>query len=88
MAQQILETELAQTLVSTLNLEGMDAQSIDPTAPLFGGALGLDSIDLLELALTISKKYGFELRSDDANNRHIFSCLRNLADHVQAHRTR
>lgn len=88
MVQQTLEAELAQTLVTTLNLEDIDAQSIDPTAPLFGGSLGLDSIDVLELALTISKKYGFELRSDDSNNRHIFACLRNLADHVQAHRTR
>lgn len=86
--QQTLETEVAQTLVSALNLEGISAESIDPVAPLFGGDLGLDSIDALELALAISKKYGFELRSDDANNRQIFSSLRSLAAHVQANRTR
>ncbi len=88
MVQQALESELAQTLVSALNLDSVSAESIDPVAPLFGGSLGLDSIDALELALVISKKYGFELRSDDANNRHIFSSLRNLAEHVQAHRSR
>lgn len=88
MVQQSLETELAETLVYALNLEGVSAASIDPVAPLFGGSLGLDSIDALELALAISKKYGFELRSDDANNRHIFSSLRNLAAHVQAQRSR
>ena len=86
--QQPLETELAQTLISALNLDGITAEGIDPTEPLFGGSLGLDSIDALELALAISKQYGFELRSDDANNRHIFASLRNLAEHVKAHRTR
>ena len=86
--QQALESELAQLLVSALNLDGVEPASIDPAAPLFGGALGLDSIDALELALALSKKYGFELRSDDANNRHIFSSLRQLAEYVQQHRTR
>jgi acyl carrier protein len=88
MVQQALESELAQTLISALNLDGVTAESIDPTAPLFGGPLGLDSIDALELALVISKKYGFELRSDDANNRQILGSLRNLAEHVHAHRSR
>jgi acyl carrier protein len=88
MVQQALESELAQTLVAALNLDGVTAESIDPVAPLFGGSLGLDSIDALELALVISRKYGFELRSDDANNRVIFSSLRNLAEHVHAHRLR
>ena len=86
--QQPLETELAHTLVSALNLEDVSAETIDPLAPLFGGPLGLDSIDALELALAISKQYGFELRSDDANNRQIFSSLRSLAAHVAANRTR
>lgn len=86
--QQALETELAQTLVSALNLDGINAETIDPESPLFGGSLGLDSIDALELALVISKKYGFELRSDAANNRHIFASLRQLAEYVKTHRTR
>ncbi|HKQ30128.1 MAG TPA: phosphopantetheine-binding protein, partial [Burkholderiales bacterium] len=48
--------------------------------------LGLDSIDALELALAISNKYGFKLRSDDENNKQIFSSLRALARHVEQHR--
>jgi len=86
--QQALETELAQTLVSALNLQDIDPASINPETPLFGTELGLDSIDALELALTVSKKYGFELRSDDANNHKIFASLRNLAAYVATHRTR
>ncbi len=80
------ETELAELLVESLNLEGVAAADIDPEAPLFGEGLGLDSIDALELALAISKKYGFQLRSDSDENRRIFASLRALSDHVQAHR--
>ena len=81
------ETELAELLVESLNLEGVNAADIDPEAPLFGDGLGLDSIDALELALAISKRYGFQLRSDSDENRRIFGSLRALAEHVQANRT-
>lgn len=81
------ETELAELLVESLNLDGVAAPDIDPDAPLFGAGLGLDSIDALELALAISKKYGFQLRSDSDENRRIFASLRALSEHVQAQRT-
>ena len=81
------ELELAQLIVTTLNLE-VQAAEIDPLAPLYGDGLGLDSIDILEAALAISKSYGVQLRSDDANNQKIFSSLRNLSDHIQQHRTK
>jgi len=80
-----LEAELAQLLVEALNLE-VAPQSIDPTAPLYGEGLGLDSIDILELALEVSRRYGFQLRSDDENNQRIFQSLRSLAAHVATHR--
>ncbi|GAB6195421.1 phosphopantetheine-binding protein [Lysobacter xanthus] len=81
------ETELAELIVESLNLEGVSAADIDPAAPLFGDGLGLDSIDALELALSISKRYGFQLRSDSDENRRIFGSLRALSEHVQANRT-
>jgi acyl carrier protein len=80
------ERELAELIVTALNLEGVSPDDIDPEAPLFKTGLGLDSIDALELALEISKKYGFQLRSDDENNIRIFSSLRSLAAHVAANR--
>ena len=83
---QAFELELAQLFVQALNLE-VAAEAIDPTAPLFGDGLGLDSIDILEVALEISHRYGFQLRSDDENNQQIFQSLRSLAAHVAAHRT-
>ncbi|WP_140909753.1 phosphopantetheine-binding protein [Cognatiluteimonas lumbrici] len=85
-AQSDAERELAQLLVESLNLEDVAPESIDPEAPLFNAGLGLDSIDALELALAISKRYGFQLRSDDDQNRRIFASLRALSAHVQQHK--
>lgn len=88
-AQSPAEHALAQLLVESLNLEEVDAAAIDPEAPLFGDGegLGLDSIDALELALAISKRYGFQLKSDNGDNRRIFASLRALAAHVEQHKT-
>lgn len=81
------ELELAELIVTSLNLD-VQAADIDPNAPLYGDGLGLDSIDILELALAISKAYGIKLRSDDENNRKVFSSLRALSEHIQQHRVR
>jgi acyl carrier protein len=80
------ERELAELIVSALNLEEVAPADIDPEAPLFKAGLGLDSIDALEIALEISKRYGFQLRSDDENNVRIFSSLRALAAHIARNR--
>ena len=80
------EHELAELVVSSLNLENVKPAEIDPESPLFGGDLGLDSIDALELALAVSKRYGFALRSDNADNKRIFSSLRALSEHIEQNR--
>lgn len=79
------EKELAQLIVTSLNLE-VSADEIEPDAPLYGEGLGLDSIDILELSLAISKTYGLQLKSDDKDNGKIFSSLRSLNQHIQTHR--
>jgi len=79
------EAELARLIVKTLNLE-VTAAEIDPLAPLYGEGLGLDSIDILEVALVVSQQYGVKLRADDQNNKQIFSSLRNLNDFIQSQR--
>lgn len=84
--QTAAERELAQLIVENLNLEEVSAEDIDPEAPLFGGDLGLDSIDALEIALAVSKRYGFQLRSDHPDNQRIFGSLRALAEHIQEQR--
>jgi acyl carrier protein len=85
--QTLTERELAELIINAVNLEGVAPGDVDPEAPLFGAGLGLDSIDALELALEISKQYGFQLRSDDEENRRIFASLRSLSDYIQKNRT-
>ncbi len=77
---------LATLIVECLNLDTVTPEQIDPDAPLFGGELGLDSIDALEIALAVSKRHGFQLRSDNPDNRQIFTSLRTLSDHVEQNR--
>jgi len=84
--QSPAERELAELMIDALNLEDVEPGSIDPQAPLFGDGLGLDSIDALELALAISKRYGFQLRSDNPDNRKIFGSLAALSAHIEQHR--
>jgi len=83
-----LEQELAQHIITALNLD-TSLDQIDPLAPLYGDeGLGIDSIDVLEISLVLTKQYGVQLRSDDENNANIFASLRNLANHIQQHRTK
>jgi len=82
-----LQREVAELMIECLNLE-VTADEIASDAPLYGEGLGLDSIDILELALAISKSYGVQLRSEDENNRQIFASLRRLNSHLQEHRTK
>ena len=80
------EQELAQLIVDSLNLEGVSPGAIDPEARLFGEGLGLDSLDMLELSMSVEQKYGVKLRSDDPENVNIFASLRSLAHHIQVRR--
>ncbi|MCU0734479.1 MAG: phosphopantetheine-binding protein [Methylotetracoccus sp.] len=80
-----LEQEVARMIVSTLNLD-VDPGTIDPDAALYGEGLGLDSIDMLELAVAIKKRYGFQIRSDDPETVRTFSSLRHLAATIDRRR--
>ena len=82
-----LQLEIAGLMVQALNLD-VSAAEIQPDAALYGSGLGLDSIDILEIALVVSKRYGLQLRADSENNHHIFSSLRNLTEYVAKQRTR
>lgn len=86
-SETALEQEVAALIVQSLNLE-MTPDEIDPEQPLYHEGLGLDSIDMLEISLAISKKYGFQLKSDDPNNSSIFSSLRRLTRHIEKSRVK
>lgn len=84
-ADEALLREVAELVVSSLNLEIAPAD-IAPDDPLYGEGLGLDSIDILEVALVVSKKYGLQLRADHEDNTKIFTSLRSLAEHIASQR--
>jgi acyl carrier protein len=79
--------EVAELVVSALNLD-VAAADIGADEPLYGDGLGLDSIDILEMALVVSKQYGLQLQAGDKDNHAIFQSLRSLGDHIAAHRTK
>ena len=81
-----LEQEIARLIIQGLNLP-LEPEQIDPQAPLYGEGLGLDSIDILEIALIVSRQYGVVLRADDQENERIFRSLRHFAQYVAAHRS-
>lgn len=76
--------ELASLVIEGLNLEGVNAEQVDLSAPLFGGGLDLDSLDMLEISLLIQQRFGVKLRADDPNNESNFASLQNLANHVSS----
>lgn len=82
-----LMSEVAGLIVEALNLD-VQTHEVRPDDPLYGDGLGLDSIDMLEIALVISKRFGFQLRSDNENNEQIFSSLRALCTHIASQRTK
>ena len=82
-----LQNEVAGLIVTALNLE-ISPQEIQADAPLYGEGLGLDSIDILEVALVVSRHFGFQLRADNADNVSIFSSLASLTRHIAANRTK
>ena len=82
-----IERELAGLITRALNLD-VSPEDIDPTAPLYNEGLGLDSIDILEIALVVSKQYGVQLKADSEENHRIFRSLRGLAEYIEAQRTR
>lgn len=82
------QQKLAQIIIDALDLEDLDLEEFAPDMALFGiegdSCLGLDSIDALEIALAISQNYGVQIKSDDENNREIFTSLKTLSDFVQS----
>ncbi len=86
-ADQALEREVAELVVSALSLE-ISADNVQADEPLYGDGLGLDSIDILEIALVVSKRYGLQLRAGNEDNHAVFHSLRSLSDYIAAQRTK
>ena len=83
--QTPFESEIAALIVRSLSLD-VAASDVAPEAPLYGEGLGLDSIDILELALAIAQTYKVQTEAGDPKNLEIYKSLRALAAHVAANR--
>jgi acyl carrier protein len=80
-----LRRELKELLVDALQLEDVDPASISDTDALFGAGLNLDSIDALELATAVARKYDVQL-AQDQETRAAFRSVSHLADFIQVKR--
>ena len=83
-----LEQQVKELIVEALMLDDVRPDGIDSDAPLFVTGLGLDSIDALELAMAVDKKFGVRIRADDEQNKHIFASVKNLAAYIAQHRAK
>lgn len=86
-ANNELEREVAQLIVSALNLE-VAPESIEADSDLYGDGLGLDSIDILEIALVVSKQYGIQMKTEGDDNFVVFKSLHNLTAYIAEKRTK
>lgn len=68
-------------MVSELNLEGKSPADIDDAGQLFGGGLGLDSLDALQLAMSIEERFGVRVPEGD-EARPVFASVNSLADYI------
>jgi acyl carrier protein len=85
---EALHASIKRLIVDALMLEDVDPNEIDDEAPLFGEGLGLDSIDALELAIALDKKFGVKIEAEDERNKQIFRSVASLAKHIAANQTR
>jgi acyl carrier protein len=86
MDQAQLRSQLKRLIVTELNLKGRDPETIEDDAPLFGAGLGLDSLDALQLAMSIEEKLGVRIPEGE-EARPIFKSVRALAEHLAKART-
>ena len=77
-----LEAELKQLIIDTFELEGISPSDIASDASLFGGGLGLDSIDALELGVALKRKYHIHIDTNSTELVDNFASVKNLAGFV------
>jgi acyl carrier protein len=80
-----IRTALKRIIVESLRLDDVRPDDIDDESPLFGAGLGLDSIDALELAVAIEKRFGVKIQAEDEQNKQIFRSVAALAHHIGEH---
>ena len=81
-----LKQEIKELIISSLNLEEVTVDSIVDDAPLFQDGLGLDSIDALELAVAIERRFHVTI-PDEAVGKRAFSSVNSLTAYIAEHKS-
>jgi len=77
--------QVKQMIIDALRIEGMTPDEIDNDAPLFGEGLGLDSIDALQLVVSMEKEFGVVV-PDAATGTKVFASVRAMAAYIAENR--
>lgn len=82
-----LQHELLELICTTCNLRDVNLDQIGPDDPLIGpnSPLGTDSLDALEIAVTVQKEYGVRMDSENTS-RVVLQSVAHLADYIRANR--
>ncbi len=80
-----LRSAVKELIVRVLQLEGVRPEDIEDQGRLFGGGLGLDSVDALELAIHIEEQFKVKMPEDETA-RQAFASVASIAAYIEAHR--
>ncbi|MGK7388884.1 MAG: phosphopantetheine-binding protein [Candidatus Cyclobacteriaceae bacterium M2_1C_046] len=78
--------QLKQHIIEYLNLLDVEPSDIKDDEPLFGGELGLDSIDSLELIIMLERVYGIKIQ-DPKEGRKVLVDVNTIMDYIEKNRT-
>ena len=73
---------LKHLIVTTLKLEDVDPVQMADDEPLIGSGLNLDSIDALELVVTLEKEFGIKISSSE-ESRQALTSIAHLAEYIR-----
>jgi acyl carrier protein len=82
-----LEQELVEMICEVCKVEGGVPADFSPIAPLIGpeSALGIDSLDAVEIVFTVQNRYQVRIDSEETS-RQVLASLKTLADFVEINR--
>lgn len=87
MSNESLKLEFKEHLISYLNLLDTTPDQINDDEPLFGGDLGLDSIDSVELIVLLDREYGIKIKNPQ-EGRQILVDVNTIVAYIEANRTK
>jgi len=82
-----LKAQLKKQIIEHLNLTDLTPADIKDDEELFGGGMGLDSIDSLELIVLLNREYGITIK-DPKEGRKVLIDINTMVDYIEKNRTK